>query len=64
MTHRDEVKERLKWRQNESWYGFSTDKGFFLKRAAPPEAKDSFKKWVAHQNELGEEGYNYSLEMA
>lgn len=64
MTHRDEVKARLIWLNNDDWYGFNVEKGFFLKKAAPPEARESFKKWVAHQNELGDEGYDYSLEIA
>ena len=64
MTHRDEVKERLLWSRNKEWYGFDAEKGYYLKKAAPPEAKSSFKKWAAHQDELGYEGYDYSLDIA
>lgn len=64
MTHRDEVKERLLWSQNKDWYGFDVNKGYYLKKAAPLEAQNSFKKWAAHQDELGDEGYDYSLDIA
>ena len=63
MTHRDEIKERLLWSQNKEWYGFDANKGYYLKKTAPLEAKNSFKKWVAHQDELGDAGCDYSLDI-
>ena len=47
------------WEKDE-WYGFDADRGFFLKKDAPPEAVESFKKWAAYQDKLNGEGYSYS----
>ena len=64
MTHNDKTIEMLYWHKNKDWYGFDPEKGFYLKPAAPPEAQNSFRKWAAHQDELGDEGYDYSLDIA
>lgn len=64
MTHSNDVKEMLLWSHNRAWYGKDSVHGYYLKKASPPEARESFKKWAAHQDEMGEDGYNYSLEIA
>ena len=64
MTHRKEVKEMLLWGHDRSWFGFDKNRGYFMRKSAPPEALESFKKWAAYQDSLGpEESYNYSLEI-
>ena len=64
MTHSQEVKDRLFWSSNDTWYGYDPKKGFFLKQHAPQEAIESFKKWASYQDSLGEEGYDYTFEVA
>ena len=64
MTHNQEVKNRLFWSENQEWYGHDPDKGFYLKACAPQEARDSFRLWALYQDSLGEEGYDYTLEIA
>ena len=64
MTHRDDVKEMLKWTHDRSWYGKDAKRGFYLRKAAPPEARESFKEWAAYQDSLGEdEAIDYTLEV-
>ena len=62
MTHREEVKAMLKWLHNEEWYEHDGKCGFILKKNAPPEAVESFKKWAAYQDSLGGKGYDYAFE--
>ena len=64
MTHRKEIEEMLFWGHDEKWFGFDPEIGYFLKEAAPPEARESFKKWAKHQDEKGDGGINYSLKIA
>ena len=64
MTHNHEVKDMLLWSSNKAWYGYDSKKGFFLRAGAPQEAVDSFRKWASYQDSLGEEGYDYTFEVA
>ena len=43
MTHRDNVKEMLMWTHDKSWYGKDSVRGYFLKKAAPPGARESLR---------------------
>ena len=64
LTHRDDVKEMLKWTHDRSWYGKDADNRYYLKKAAPPDARESFKKWAAYQDTLSEDNaIGYTLEI-
>lgn len=61
MTTDKTVMDMLLWSKDETWYASNPEKGYYLTEAAPQEARESFKKWAAHQDSLGEEGYDYTL---
>ena len=64
MTHRDDVKEMFKWTHDRSWYGKDADNRYYLKKAAPPDARESFKKCAAYQDTLSEDNaIGYTLEI-
>lgn len=51
MSHNAEVRERLYWLSDPSWYTFEEGKGYVLTDKATDEAKNSYRKWEAHQKE-------------
>ena len=61
MTTDKRIKDMLLWAKDKSWSKYDPEKGYYLTEAAPPEAVESFKKWAAYQDSLGEEGCNYIL---
>ena len=64
MTHNENDKRMLFWGHNKAWYGKDAKRGFYLRKAAPPEARESFKEWAAYQDSLGEdEAIDYTLEV-
>ena len=64
MTHNDNDKSMLLWGHDKAWYGKDPKHGYYLKKAAPPEARESSKKWAAYQDSLSEdESIDYTLEV-
>ena len=51
MTTDRETREILFWTKNEDWFEFdpSAEFDYKLTDIAPPEAVESFKKWLAYQ---------------
>lgn len=62
MTHEKETKEMLLWLTDRRWYGLDPQRGYYLKEAATPEARESFKKWAAYQDSVGDDGYDYFMD--
>ena len=50
MSHSVEVRERLFWLSDPSWYSFDETNGYRLTDVAPQKARDSFEKWKKHQH--------------
>ncbi len=64
MTHNENDKRMLFWGHDKAWYGRDSEHGFYLRKAAPPEAIESFKMWTAYQDSLSEdEAIDYTLEV-
>ena len=64
MTHNENDKRMLFWGHDKAWYGRDSEHGFYLRKAASPEAIESFKMWAAYQDSLSEdEAIDYTLEV-